>query len=76
MFLFSHRSETIVARRAQRGATGGAHGGSGIAIQRQAREVEILTEAGEDGYSARLSDFLNSSEKNFLALPNAVVGAA
>jgi hypothetical protein len=38
--------------------------------------VEILTEAGENGYSARLSDFLNNPEKKFLALPNAVWGAA
>lgn len=76
MFLFSHRSETIVARRAQRGATGGTHGGSGIAIQRQAREVEILTEAGEDGYSARLSDFLNNPEKKFSLVAQRGLGAA
>jgi hypothetical protein len=51
-------------------------------------EVEILTEtqkmrgtlfvllAGKDEYSARLSDFLNNPEKNFLSLTNVVVGAA
>ena len=45
-------------------------------------EVEILTDtyqirgtlfvplAGKDGYSARLSDFLNNPEKTFLALTN------
>jgi hypothetical protein len=51
-------------------------------------EVEILTDtqkmrgtlfvllAGKDEYSARLSDFLNNPEKNFLSLTNVVVGAA
>jgi hypothetical protein len=50
-------------------------------------EVEILTEtykirgtlfvplAGKDGYSARLSDFLNNPEKAFLALTNVSVEA-
>jgi hypothetical protein len=50
-------------------------------------EVEILTDtykirgtlfvplAGKDGYSARLSDFLNSPEKTFLALTNVNVEA-
>jgi len=48
-------------------------------------EVEILTDtykirgtlfvplAGKDGYSARLSDFLNNPEKTFLALTNVCV---
>lgn len=50
-------------------------------------EVEILTDtykirgtlfvplAGKDGYSARLSDFLNNPEKMFLALTNVYVEA-
>ena len=50
-------------------------------------EVEILTDtykirvtlivplAGKDGYSARLSDFLNNPEKTFLALTNVNVEA-
>jgi hypothetical protein len=50
-------------------------------------EVEILTDtykirgtlfvplAGKDGYSARLSDFLNNPEKTFLSLTNVVVEA-
>jgi hypothetical protein len=50
-------------------------------------EVEILTDtykirgtlfvplAGKDGYSARLSDFLNNPEKTFLALTNVYVEA-
>jgi hypothetical protein len=50
-------------------------------------EVEILTDtykirgtlfvplAGKDGYSARLSDFLNNPEKAFLALTNVYVEA-
>ena len=50
-------------------------------------EVEILTDtykirgtlfvplAGKDGYSARLSDFLNNPEKAFLALTNVSVEA-
>ena len=50
-------------------------------------EVEILTDtykirgtlfvplAGKDGYSARLSDFLNNPEKGFLALTHVKVEA-
>ena len=50
-------------------------------------EVEILTDtykirgtlfvplAGKDGYSARLSDFLNNPEKAFLALTDVYVEA-
>jgi len=50
-------------------------------------EVEILTDtykirgtlfvplAGKDGYSARLSDFLNNPEKAFLAMTNVHVEA-
>lgn len=50
-------------------------------------EVEILTDtykirgtlfvplAGKDGYSARLSDFLNNPEKSFLALTHVEVEA-
>jgi uncharacterized protein DUF6812 len=53
---------------------------AGTKFKGKAVEVEILTDtykirgtlfvplAGKDGYSARLSDFLNNPEKNFLAL--------